>query len=128
MPYRPPFTGSFDDPRTPATVNATVDESQQPLSDANTHAQAIINDNAGAINRFVDAQRQAVASGVVAVFDKMVSLPSLDVYYTNQFGRESIRYVPHPRRTPPTPKHVTGVDLDTLAVIFGDKDEDAPKP
>lgn len=136
MVYRPPFLLPFgSDGAPPASVNATVDASptwwQDNTRDPGAAAGAVVDSHSGEIRRFVQMQRQGYAAGIIATHRRAMSPgPDLDVFYTNQQGREAIHYLVRPESTvsspsPPMPPVVPVIPFElladsTLAVEFFD--------
>ena len=124
MTYKPPLTGPFGQPLIPAATNfhSTGDQAA---------GDELIQANVGNINRFIASQRRAVNGGIVQIQKSRASFDGLDVFYQNQFGKETINYVAHPNPPPPieAPEipeipeievNVVDMVLYTLAVEFGD--------
>lgn len=135
MVYRPPFLLPFgSDGAPPASVRATVDASPAWWQDngrsSDAAAGAVIDSYGSEINQFVQMQRQGYAAGIVAMHRRAMSFgPDLDVFYTNQQGREAIHYLVRPESTvlppPMPPPELPLIPLgllagSTLAVVFFD--------
>jgi hypothetical protein len=92
-------------------------------------SQSAVGDHEGEIQAWVTNQRMMYEAGIVDIRNARTSFPGLDVYYMNQFGKESIRYQsvtpaqPLPRLQPlaPVPQQQEHEpDVNLIAVIFLD--------
>jgi hypothetical protein len=83
-------------------MRMTVDTTnwQGGAQDAQSAAEGVVNSRGSEIRQFIGAQRQACDAGIVDVHKRVLTLPDMDVFYQNHFGKETIHYVVRPQSAP----------------------------